>query len=111
MAFENKAKTFLPSRELTKVKSNCRGFYAVRMMKGKKGKGKARKAVARIKKGGKAPTCCEVSHMTFLEMPQARVDPHGGKGHQKGTHWVESLTASPLNFIGVRISRSRRKSR
>ena len=124
VAFENKAKTFLQSRQFTKAKGGSRGFYPMNLMKGKsKGKSKGKKGGG--KKGGKVPTTSsamakplfaaqggtEVSNRGcficgdhghgFRNCPKRGLASAGGKGQQKGAFWVDSLTASPLNFIGM----------
>ena len=38
--YENKAKTFLQSRQFQRAKGKSRGFYPPHLLKGKKGKGK-----------------------------------------------------------------------
>ena len=42
MAYENKARTFMQSRQLQKAKGASRGCYLLGMMKGKKGRSKGK---------------------------------------------------------------------
>ena len=126
MAYENKARTFLQSRQLQKAKGTSRGFYPLGMMKGgKKGKGKGKS-----KKGkgfgtfspsstsqAKPLFAAQGEHSTsttssgcficgdkghgFRACPKRGSHSQFGKGGKKGTFWVEALHASDLDFIGM----------
>ena len=125
MAYENKAKAFMQtpafqqSRQFTRAKGGSRGFYPISMLKGKsKGKGKGKKGG---KKGGKTPSSSSALSKPLLiaqgnsvvsnrgcficgdqgHGPKRGASGASGKGHQKGAYWVEMLTSSSLNFIGM----------
>ena len=126
MAYENKARTFMQSRQLQKAKGASRGFYPLGMMKGKKGRSKGKYKMGHTSSSSSSSTmakplfaaqgpdgssttsstgcfiCGDKGH-GFRQCPK-RSNPSTssfGKGAKKGTYWVESLTGSPLAFVGM----------
>ena len=131
MAYENKARTFLQSRQLQRAKGASRGFYPLGMMKGKGGKSKdkGKKGKSFGKPGPSTSTppppkplfaaqgmdgaassaisntgcfiCGDKSH-GFRFCPKRSASSSAGFGKgAKKSFWVESLTASSLAFIGM----------
>ena len=132
MAYENKARTFTQSRQLQRAKGTSRGFYPISMMKGGKkgkGRGKSRKGkgygssssttppsssaprplyAAQPHDGATTTTgkgcfiCGDMDH-GFRHCPKRGLRQPSFKGSKKGAFWVESLTSSPLAFIGMAL--------
>ena len=123
--YENKARTFLQSRQFVKAKGASRGFFPLRSFKGK-GKGKkgkkgkatsstssttspsakpmfaAQEDVMMTSGGGNYSGCfiCGDKGHGFRDCPKrAGQQPPPAKGHRKGTYWVESMTATPLSSV------------
>lgn len=122
--FENKAKTFLQSRQFVKAKGASRGFYPMKMTKGK-GKGKKGKKGKHTMSSSSSSTtpakpmfvaqedvmmasgstysgcfiCGDKGH-GFRDCPRkTNQTSMGGKGAKKGTYWIESMTPSSLSSI------------
>ena len=129
--YENKMNTFKQSRNFQRAKGVSRGFYPLSMMKGKKGSGKGKKGkkgkgfnttsspsstaspkplFAAQGSDGSTTTsgtgcfvCGDRGH-GFRNCPKrssTSTSSTFGKGTKKGTFWVESMTSSPLAFIGM----------
>ena len=131
MAYENKARTFLQSRQLQRAKGTSRGFFPLSMMKGtgrkgkSKGKGKKGKSYGSTMSTSTSSSskplfaaqgmescttttssgcfiCGDKGH-GFRQCPKrsSSTPLHAGKGGKKGAYWVESMTTSSLAFVGM----------
>eukprot|EP00913_Durusdinium_trenchii_P000777 g725.t1 len=125
--YESKARTFQQSRQFQRAKGASRGFYPLNMMKGKKGKGKGKSKKGKsisssltsssststrplfVAKGTASSStttgtgcfiCGDHGH-GFRNCPQRGKSNGKGKGGHKGTFWLESMTPSSLDFIGM----------
>lgn len=124
--YENKARTFLQSRQFVKAKGASRGFYPMKSFKGKgKGKkGKKGKTSSSPSTSASSPSrpmftaqedvmmtasgsnnysgcfiCGDKGH-GFRDCPKrAGQQPPPAKGHRKGTYWVESMTPTSLSSV------------